>query len=199
MRDTLLHIFRTLGPLAGWTNHNYDVAQEPTQLLPLYPGHRPADVGIILQSQALPSHQPPHTYPVLIDVTITPTPKFPCHDAPLNPYNPYAAQAQKTHWNSKCTQFQGRRHGTTANLNLTLIPFMIDPFGSFGCFATCLLYGTPTIHGAPPAMILLISHRRQQTEPLPLPLLPLVLFSPKRTLNMMLLPTWTYTHHSHPL
>jgi hypothetical protein len=39
MRDTLLHIFRTLGPLAGWTNHNYDVAQEPTQLLPLYPGY----------------------------------------------------------------------------------------------------------------------------------------------------------------
>jgi hypothetical protein len=36
MRDTLLHIFHTLGPLtAGWTNnHNYDVAQKPTQLLP---------------------------------------------------------------------------------------------------------------------------------------------------------------------
>jgi hypothetical protein len=35
MRDTLLHILGMLGPLAGWTNHNYDVAQEPTQLLPI--------------------------------------------------------------------------------------------------------------------------------------------------------------------
>jgi hypothetical protein len=99
MRDTLLHIFRTLGSLIGWTNHNYDVAQESTQLFPLYPGHRPANVGITLQPQGLPSHQPPHTY-LAIDVTITPTPKFPCHDALINPYNPYAAQAQKFHWDS---------------------------------------------------------------------------------------------------
>jgi hypothetical protein len=143
--DTILHIFRTLGPLTGWTNHNYDVAQEPTQLLPLYPGHRPADVGITLQPQASPSHQLPHTY-LAIDVTITPTPKFPRHDAPPNPYNPYAAQAQKVYWDSTCAKFQGRRHGTTANLNqvnITLIPFTIDPFGSFGYFATRLLYGTP--------------------------------------------------------
>jgi hypothetical protein len=99
MRDTILHIFRTLGPLTGWTNHNYDVAQEPTQLLPLYPGHRPADVGITLQPQASPSHQLPHTY-LAIDVTITPTPRFPRHDAPPNPYNPYAVQARKVHWDS---------------------------------------------------------------------------------------------------
>jgi hypothetical protein len=90
-----------------------------------------------------------HTY-LAIDVTITPTPKFPRHDAPPNPYNPYAAQPQKVHWDSTRAKFQGQRHGTTANLNqvniVTLIPFTIDPFGSFGYFTTQLLYGTPTIH-----------------------------------------------------
>jgi hypothetical protein len=116
-------------------------------------------------------------------------PKFPRHDAPLNPYNPYAAQAQKVHWGSTRVKCQGQRHGTTANLNqvnITLIPFTIDPFGSFGYFATRLLYGTPTIH-APPGMNLLISHRKQHTKPLLLPLLPHELFSPGPILSMMLL------------
>jgi hypothetical protein len=106
MRDTLLHIFRTLGPLTGWTNHNYDVAQEPTQLLPLYLGHHPVHVGITLQPQALPSRQPPHTY-LALDVTITPTPKFPGHAAPPNPYNPYTAQAQQVHLDITRAKFQG--------------------------------------------------------------------------------------------
>jgi hypothetical protein len=34
-------------------------------------------------------------------------------------------------------------------VNITLIPFTIDPFGSFGYFATRLLYGTPTINAPP--------------------------------------------------
>jgi hypothetical protein len=187
MCDTLLHIFHTLGPLTGWTNHNYDVAQEPTQLLPLYPGHRLADVGITLQPQSLPSHQPPHAY-LAIDVSITPTPKFPHHDAPIYPYNPYAAKTQNVHWDSTRAKFQGQRHGTTTNLNqvdITPIPFTIDPFGSFGYFATHLLHGTPTIH-APLGMSLLISRRKQHTKPLLPPSLPLEPFSSELILNTML-------------
>jgi hypothetical protein len=87
-----------------------------------------------------------------IDVTITATPKFPRHDAPVNPYNLYAAQAQKVHWDSTRATFQGRKHGMTANLNqvnITLIPFTIYPFGSLGYFATRLLYDTPMIHAPP--------------------------------------------------
>jgi hypothetical protein len=145
MRDTLLYIFRSLGPLTGWTQHEYDVACEPTQLLPLYPGNRPADVGITLQPQASPAHSQPHTY-LAIDVTITPAPPLPPPDTPVNPYNTYAAQAQKVHWNATRDKFQGRRHGPTANLNqmnITLIPFSIDPYGSFGYFANRLLYDPP--------------------------------------------------------
>jgi hypothetical protein len=145
MRDTLLYIFRTLGPLTGWTNHEYDVSCEPTQLLPLYPGNRPADVGIALQPQASPAHTLPHTY-LAIDVTITPAPILPPSDTPVNPYNQYAEQAQKVHWTATREKFQGRRHGPTANLNqvnLTLIPFTIDPFGSLGFFANRLLYDPP--------------------------------------------------------
>jgi hypothetical protein len=145
MRDTLLYIFRTLGPLTGWTNHEYDVACEPTQLLPLYPGNRPADVGVTLQPQASPAHAQPHTY-LAIDVTITAAPKLPLPDTPVNPYKPYAAQAQKVHWTSTRDKFHGRRHGPTANLNqqnLTLIPFSIDPYGSLGYFANRLLYDPP--------------------------------------------------------
>ena len=64
----------------------------------------------------------------------------------MNPYNQYAAQAQKVHMTSIRDKFQGRCHGTTANLNqvhLTLIPFSIDPYGSLGYFANRLLYDTP--------------------------------------------------------
>jgi hypothetical protein len=107
------------------------------QLLPLYPRHCPTDIGIIVQPQASPSHQPPHPY-LVIDVTITAMPKSPCHDATLNLYNPYAAQAQKVHWDSTRAKFLGHRHGMMANLNqihITLIPFTIDLFSSFGYFA----------------------------------------------------------------
>ena len=147
MRDTILYIFRTLGPLAGWTIHDYDVACEPTHLLPLYPAMRPAVVGITLQPQATPAHQNPHTY-LAIDVTITAPPTLPNPALPPNPYNPYAEQAQKVHWDSIRSKFQGRRHGSTENINntyLTLIPFSIDPYGSYGFFANRLLY-----HPLPP-------------------------------------------------
>jgi hypothetical protein len=145
MRDAVLYIFRTLGPLSGWTVHDYDVACEPTQLLPNYPGHRPADVGITLQPQASPAHAAPHTY-MAIDVTITPPPTLPLPDTPVNPYNPYAAQARKVHMTSIRDKFQGRRHGPTENLNevgFTLIPFTIDPYGSLGYFTNRLLYDPP--------------------------------------------------------
>jgi hypothetical protein len=145
MRDTVLHIFRSLGPLTGWTSHEYDVSCEPTMLLPLYPGNRPADVGITLQPQASPAHSRPHTY-LALDITITPPPTMPRTDIPANPYKPHAEQAQKVHWVKIRDKFQGRKHGPTANLNdskLTLIPFTIDPFGGLGYFAERLLYAQP--------------------------------------------------------
>jgi hypothetical protein len=145
MRDTLLYIFRSLGPLTGWTSHEHDVACEPTQLLNMYPSHRPADVGISLQPQASPAHTQPHTY-LAIDVTITPAPELPPTNSPVNPYNHYAEQAQKVHWTATRNKFQGRRHGPTANINtsnITLLPFSIDPFGSLGFFANRLLYDPP--------------------------------------------------------
>jgi hypothetical protein len=145
MRDTLLYIFRTLGPLAGWTLHEYDLQCEPTQILPKYPNHRPADVGIFLQPQASPAHTTPHKY-LAIDVTMTPAPKLPLPDTHVNPYKPYAAQAQKVHMTSIRDKFYGRRSGSTEEINklgLTLVPFSIDLYGSLGYFANCLLYDPP--------------------------------------------------------
>jgi hypothetical protein len=82
MRDTLLYIFPHFGPLTGWMRHDYDVACKPAQLLPLYPGNQPADVGITLQPQASPSHSTPHVH-LATDVTITPAPALPAPDAPV--------------------------------------------------------------------------------------------------------------------
>jgi hypothetical protein len=76
MRDTLLFIFRSPGPLTRWTAHEYDVACEPTQLLNMHPGSMPADVGITLQPQASPAHTTSHSC-LAIDVTITPAPELP--------------------------------------------------------------------------------------------------------------------------
>jgi hypothetical protein len=104
MRDTLLCMFRTLGPLTGWTNHDHDAACEPTQLLSLCPGHCPADVGITLQPQASPAHTQPHTCPA-IDVTITPPPDLPLSTSTVNPCNPHAAQAQKVVGKVHATNF----------------------------------------------------------------------------------------------
>jgi hypothetical protein len=92
---TLALTLTTLGPLTGWTNHEYDVACKQTQLMPLYPGNRPSDVGVTLQPQASPAHAQPHTYLATIDVTITAAPKLPLPDTPVNPYKPYAAQPQR--------------------------------------------------------------------------------------------------------
>jgi hypothetical protein len=94
-------------------------------------------------TQASPAHAQPHTC-LAIDVTITPPPSLPLPATLVNPHNPHAVQGHRAvHWKSTRNEFQGRRHGTMANLNqahLTLIPFSIDRHGSLGCFAICLLY-----------------------------------------------------------
>jgi hypothetical protein len=105
-------------------------------------GSRPADVGITLQPQASPAHATAHSY-LAVDVTVTPAPALPRPDAPVNPYNHYAEQAQKVHWTATRNKFQGRHHGPTANINeanITLLPFSIDPYGSLGFFAIRLLF-----------------------------------------------------------
>jgi hypothetical protein len=90
------------------------VDYEPTQLLPYY-------------NYKLIS---------LIDVTTTSAPKLPLPDTPVNLYKPYAAQAQKVYsWTSSPDpNFKDDdTEQQTANLNqvnLTLIPFSINPYGS---------------------------------------------------------------------
>jgi hypothetical protein len=77
MRDTLLFMFRSLGPLTEWTGHECDVACEQAKLLNMHPGNGPADVGIALQPQPSPAHETPHSCLLAVDFAITPAPKLP--------------------------------------------------------------------------------------------------------------------------
>jgi hypothetical protein len=100
------------------------------------PEHVP---GITLQPQASPAHATPHSH-LAVNVIITPAPESPRLDAPTNPCNPHAEQAQKVHWTATRNKFQGRHHGPTADTNMTLLSFSIDPRGSPGFFANRLLF-----------------------------------------------------------
>jgi hypothetical protein len=116
----------------------------------------------------------PHSY-LATDVTIMPAPELPQHEAPVNPHNPHAKQAQRVHWTATRTssKLQGRHHdaGPTANLNtanITLLPFSTDPYGRFGFFANRLLFEEPKPPDEPACGISeAISHQKPPSKPSP--------------------------------
>lgn len=146
IRDTLYTLCTNLAPLADMVHSKHAVTCETANLIPEFPGKRPADIGLRIKQSALTSNP---TYPVeylAIDVTVTKTPdQAPGRPAPqTTPRNKahldaYRRKLSHTHAVHNPTYFQAM----LAN-NIMLLPFTVDPFGGLGHQAQLFLYGATT-------------------------------------------------------
>jgi hypothetical protein len=85
IRDTIYTICSNLAPLAGLVHSKHAVTCETANLIPEFPGKRPADIGLRIKPSALAS-TPTHPVEYLaIDITVTKTPDQ--HQAGL-PFKP---------------------------------------------------------------------------------------------------------------
>jgi hypothetical protein len=152
IRDTIYTICTNLAPLAGLVHSKHAVTCETTNLIPEFPGKRPADIGLRIKPSALTS-TPPHPVEYLaIDITVTKTPD-PAPDRPAL----QTAPRNKAHLDAlrrKLSFTQGVHNPTyySAMLsnNIMLLPFTVDPFGGIGHQAHLFLYGTTTTEPAIP-------------------------------------------------
>ena len=74
IRDAVYTICSNLAPMAQFVHSKHGVLCEPANLLPNFPGKRPADIGLTLRPSAL-ACPPPHPVDFLaIDITVTKPP-----------------------------------------------------------------------------------------------------------------------------
>jgi hypothetical protein len=146
IRDTIYTICSNLAPLAGLVHSKHAVTCETANLIPEFPGKRPADIGLRIKPSALAS-TPTHPVEYLaIDITVTKTPdpapgRPALQTAPLNKAHLDALRRKisHTHGVHNPTYFQAM----LAN-NIMLLPFTVDPFGGIGPQAHLFLYGKTT-------------------------------------------------------
>jgi hypothetical protein len=159
--------------MAGFVHTKHAVSCETGNLLPDYPGKRPADVGLCLRPSAIPSNPPHPVHFLAIDITTTSPPQLD-DDTPTQPQLPATAPdtepARPAHKPNPIT----KAHLDSLRLKLTrsqqvnnpeyfqalldnkimLLPFTVDPFGGLGTHAHAFLYGThkdtPNTPPAPP-------------------------------------------------
>jgi hypothetical protein len=98
LRDTVFTLCTNLAPMAGFMHTKHAVSYKTGNLLPDYPGKRPADVGLCLRPSAIPSN-PPHPVNFLaIDITTTSPPQLDNTPAHLSYQQHHQTQSPRPTW-----------------------------------------------------------------------------------------------------
>jgi hypothetical protein len=187
LRDTVYTLCTNLAPMAGFVHTKHAVSCETGNLLPDYPGKRPADVGLCLCPSAIPSNPPHPVHFLAINITATSPPQL--DDTPAQPQLPATAPdtepprpahkpnpITKAHLDylrlklSRSQQVNNPEYFQALLDNkIMLLPFTVDPFGGLGTHAHAFLYGTnKDTPNTPPSATTPQLARHSQINPFPL-------------------------------
>ena len=139
IRDTLLHIGRTLAPLAGVVRSPHDVLCEPSNCLPSFPTRRPFDLAFRLIKPSADGIS-------IVGIDVTRPPVF----KPLNRQSTsHLPEITRTHLFSMRAKLEGRCHSNIPGHSIiqaindnhaALLPFTVDHFGGLGPLSIPLLF-----------------------------------------------------------